>query len=430
MATGPCVGSSREARCRAVDVVPEGQTAARATLTPWWCLGGGCAILAGLLLAVLATTSPSPQLLQAQLKAGGAPSLDGQLWRSLSSLRHAVPTMIGGIRTPSSSVSHPSLGTHTNGNTRRNRTSSVLLSKGKAHPLPAVFLAGAVASLLALLSAIRRRPQRPAMAAMAAVAATPEGSPGHSRGSAQSATTAATFAEDAGWNAGDYPKPDLDTDNFREAAALSKWLADFRVSSPRRLHVAVIGGGLAGLSCGKYLSDAGHLPIVLEARDVLGGKVSAWRDADGDWVETGLHIFFGAYPNMMNLFQELGIEDRLQWKEHSMVFARPDLPGEFSRFDFPSWLPAPLNAFWAIAWNSDMLTWPEKIKFGLALVPMLLAGQKYIEAQDELSVKEWMRRNGVPDRVNDEIFIAMAKALDFIDPDKLSMTVVLTAINR
>lgn len=47
-----------------------------------------------------------------------------------------------------------------------------------------------------------------------------------------------------------------------------------QVSSPRRLHVAVIGGGLAGLSCGKYLSDAGHLPIVLEARDVLGGKVA------------------------------------------------------------------------------------------------------------------------------------------------------------
>nr|BBD75422.1 phytoene desaturase [Euglena gracilis] len=418
MATGPCVMSSREA--------------AHATPAPWRCLrGGGCALLAGVLLAMLATTSPSADPMQAQLKTGSAPSLKGQLWRGPTSLRRPVPMMSGVTRIPSFSVIHPSLGTHTNGNTHRNRTSNALLSKGKAHPLAVVFLAGTVAGLLALLSAVRRRPQRgPTMAAMAALAATPEDSPSHSRGSAQVATAAGTFVEDSGWNAGDFPKPDLDTDNFREAAALSKWLADFRAASPRRLRVAVIGGGLAGLSSGKYLSDAGHLPIVLEARDVLGGKVSAWRDADGDWVETGLHIFFGAYPNMMNLFQELGIEDRLQWKEHSMVFARPDRPGEFSRFDFPSWLPAPLNAFWAIAWNSDMLTWPEKIKFGLALVPMLLAGQKYIEAQDELSVKEWMRRNGVPDRVNDEIFIAMAKALDFIDPDKLSMTVVLTAINR
>ena len=31
--------------------------------------------------------------------------------------------------------------------------------------------------------------------------------------------------------------------------------------------------GLAGLSTAKYLADAGHKPIVLEARDVLGGQV-------------------------------------------------------------------------------------------------------------------------------------------------------------
>lgn len=34
--------------------------------------------------------------------------------------------------------------------------------------------------------------------------------------------------------------------------------------------------GLAGLSTAKYLADAGHKPIVLEARDVLGGKVYAY----------------------------------------------------------------------------------------------------------------------------------------------------------
>jgi 15-cis-phytoene desaturase len=43
------------------------------------------------------------------------------------------------------------------------------------------------------------------------------------------------------------------------------------------------------------------------------------------------------------LFGELGINDRLQWKEHSMIFAMPNKPGEYSRFDFPEVLPAPLN---------------------------------------------------------------------------------------
>ena len=32
-------------------------------------------------------------------------------------------------------------------------------------------------------------------------------------------------------------------------------------------------------------------------------QVAAWKDKDGDWYETGLHIFFGAYPNIMNLFK-------------------------------------------------------------------------------------------------------------------------------
>ena len=52
------------------------------------------------------------------------------------------------------------------------------------------------------------------------------------------------------------------------------------------------------------------------------------------------------------------------------------------------------------------------------------------QLQDELTVTEWMKKQGVPSRVNDEVFIAMAKALNFINPDELSMTVVLTALNR
>ena len=109
--------------------------------------------------------------------------------------------------------------------------------------------------------------------------------------------------------------------SLRESSALTRKLQSLGASNGAPKRVAVVGGGLAGLSCAKYLVDAGHKPVVVERADVLGGKVSAWKDKDGDWVETGLHIFFGAYPNMMNLLAELKIEDRLQWKEHAMIFA-------------------------------------------------------------------------------------------------------------
>jgi 15-cis-phytoene desaturase len=195
------------------------------------------------------------------------------------------------------------------------------------------------------------------------------------------------------------------------------------------MRVAIVGAGLAGLACAKYLVDAGHTPLVLEARDVLGGKVAAWQDEEGDWYETGLHIFFGAYRNMRQLFAELGIEERLQWKSHAMIFNQKQTPGTYSRFDFPD-IPAPFNGVAAILGNNDMLSWPEKISFGLGLVPAMLRGQSYVEDCDRYSWTEWLRLHNIPERVNDEVFIAMSKALNFIDPDEISSTVVLTALNR
>lgn len=71
----------------------------------------------------------------------------------------------------------------------------------------------------------------------------------------------------------DYPKPDFESaGTYQEAAALSQSFA--QAPRPQRpLTVVIAGAGLAGLSAAKYLSDAGHKPIVLESRDVLGGKV-------------------------------------------------------------------------------------------------------------------------------------------------------------
>lgn len=222
-----------------------------------------------------------------------------------------------------------------------------------------------------------------------------------------------------------------------------------RPLTPRK--VLVLGGGLAGLSTAKHLVDAGHIPIVLEARNLLGGKVAAWKDPDGDVSETGLHVFFGAYPNAMTLFQDLNISSRLQWKKHQLLFAKPrpfpesgvlveapppanqrlvdDDDDRWATFDFPN-IPAPFNAAVAILSNPDLLTWPEKIKLGIGLIPAYLFGQSYVEAQEGVTVQEWMQQRGIPDRVTDEIFLAMSKALGFLGPDRLSMQCVLIALNR
>jgi 15-cis-phytoene desaturase len=195
------------------------------------------------------------------------------------------------------------------------------------------------------------------------------------------------------------------------------------------MRVAIAGAGLAGLACAKYLADAGHTPIVLESRDVLGGLVAAWQDEEGDWYETGLHVFFGAYPNMLQLFKELDIEDRLQWKEHTLIFNQPEKPGVLSRFDVPD-IPAPINVIMSILRNNDMLSWEQKIRFAIGLLPAIVRGQGYVETMDKYSLLEWLRLQGIDDRVNSDIFIAASKALTFINPEDVSATVPLTALNR
>jgi 15-cis-phytoene desaturase len=173
----------------------------------------------------------------------------------------------------------------------------------------------------------------------------------------------------------------------------------------------------------------GHTPIILEREPVLGGLVSAWQDEDGDWVETGLHAFFGAYPNLLQLMAELGISDRLQWKQHTLIFNQPEKPGTLSRFDVPD-IPAPFNVIAAILNNNDMLTWEQKIRFALGLFPAIVRGQRYVEQMDKYTLAEWLKRQGIDERVNSDIFIAASKALTFLEPDQVSATVVLTALNK
>lgn len=66
----------------------------------------------------------------------------------------------------------------------------------------------------------------------------------------------------------DYPKPNVEnTENYRIANDLStSFKTTLRSTETSKKKVAIIGGGLSGLACAKYLVDAGHEPFVYEAR--------------------------------------------------------------------------------------------------------------------------------------------------------------------
>jgi 15-cis-phytoene desaturase len=49
---------------------------------------------------------------------------------------------------------------------------------------------------------------------------------------------------------------------------------------------------------------------------------------------------------------------------------------------------------------------------------------------DQYTLLEWLRKQGIDERVNSDIFVAASKALTFLNPDQVSATVPLTALNR
>ena len=72
--------------------------------------------------------------------------------------------------------------------------------------------------------------------------------------------------------------------------------------------VIVVGAGLAGLRCAADLVAAGREPLVLEARDRIGGRVWSHRFTDGQWCERGAEFVDTGHREVLALAAELGLE--------------------------------------------------------------------------------------------------------------------------
>ncbi len=74
--------------------------------------------------------------------------------------------------------------------------------------------------------------------------------------------------------------------------------------------VAIVGGGISGLSTAYYLSQGGIPSTLIEARPRLGGVIQTER-VQGCIVEAGPDSFISAKPWAMELIRELGMESQV-----------------------------------------------------------------------------------------------------------------------
>ena len=82
---------------------------------------------------------------------------------------------------------------------------------------------------------------------------------------------------------------------------------------------AVIGAGVMGLACAYELLKNGHSVDIYEADDRVGG-MAAHFDFAGLSIERYYHFICKTDHYLFDLLAELGINDKLQWRETYMGY--------------------------------------------------------------------------------------------------------------
>jgi zeta-carotene desaturase len=154
----------------------------------------------------------------------------------------------------------------------------------------------------------------------------------------------------------------------------------------RKPTVAVIGGGLAGISAGSALADAGYHVELFERRPYLGGRASSYElPGTGEVVDNCQHVLLGCCTNLIDFYRRLGVENQIRWYDE-VTFLLPD--GRTSALK-PSWLPAPMHTGLSFM-ASPVLDLKDKLAISRALLALMPA----LPADNGENFQAWLLRHG------------------------------------
>ena len=174
--------------------------------------------------------------------------------------------------------------------------------------------------------------------------------------------------------------------------------------------IAVIGGGLAGLSAALELADAGKRVTLLERRPFVGGKAFSFTDPEHDvTLDNGQHITMRCCTEFQRFLERIGASSIVRYQDHlEVAVVDPDsrgrrvsvlsggLPSPLSRFGLN--LPAPLHLMPAMT-TYEHLTTSEKSRLGLALLPLQTMRKSQRAKLDRQSFADWLAEHGQTTRV-------------------------------
>lgn len=154
----------------------------------------------------------------------------------------------------------------------------------------------------------------------------------------------------------------------------------------------MIGGGLAGLSSGVALAEAGLRVKLLEQRPFLGGRASSFALPGGEHIDNCQHVTLGCCTNLADFYERVGAARKIAFYDR-LVFV--DLQGRRGIMESSS-LPPPLHLAPSLALYPS-LTWRERHAIGHALLSIARRGGRNEDGHAaDKSMLEWLRAHGQP----------------------------------
>ncbi|MDR7168793.1 squalene-associated FAD-dependent desaturase [Nocardia kruczakiae] len=152
--------------------------------------------------------------------------------------------------------------------------------------------------------------------------------------------------------------------------------------------VAVVGGGLAGITAALRCADAGYAVRLFESRPWLGGLTHSFPRGEL-WIDNGQHVFLRCCDRYLALLDRLGMRDAVRLQP------RLDIPvsgagrvGRLRRLP----LPAPLHLSWALL-RYPWLSPGARLRFVRAALA-LRAVDTTDPRTDATSFGGWLRAHG------------------------------------
>ncbi len=172
----------------------------------------------------------------------------------------------------------------------------------------------------------------------------------------------------------------------------------------------MIGGGLAGLSAGVSLAEAGWRVRLFEQRPFLGGRATSYVLPDGEHVDNCQHVTLGCCTNLEDFYRRVGAQDKIRYFDR-LLFQDPQ--GRTGTMQ-AGWLPAPLHMAGSFLTFAP-LSGADKKSIASAMFEIVRAKghTEDLETPGGISMLEWLRKRKQTQGAIDRFWrVVLVSALD------------------